>query len=69
MSAFRLIGLIRFTACIAGMACALGLQAETYPSPGSSLVRDPNCNHPAPAIASDSVGPLHSQGGLSPESR
>src|SRR3989475_11804639 len=32
MSAFRLIGLIRFTACIAGMACALGLQAETYPS-------------------------------------
>src|SRR6266849_5873868 len=25
-------GLIRFTVCIAGMACALGLQAQTYPS-------------------------------------
>src|SRR6266571_671002 len=38
MSAFRLIGLIRFTACIAGMACALGLQAETYPSRPIRLV-------------------------------
>src|SRR5438445_4316881 len=27
-----IIGLIRFIACIAGMACALGLQAQTYPS-------------------------------------
>src|SRR5437867_13401730 len=25
-------GLIRFTACVAGMTCALGLQAENYPS-------------------------------------
>jgi len=31
-------GLIRFTACIAGMACALGLQAQTYPSRPIRLV-------------------------------
>src|SRR2546428_2218829 len=50
MSAFRLIGLIRFTACIAGMACALGLQAETYRfRPIGLIVRSP------PGGSSDSV--------------
>ncbi len=45
-----LTGLIRFTACIAGMACVLGLQAQTYPSrPIRLIVPFP------PGGASDSV--------------
>src|SRR3989441_3686157 len=33
-----IIGLIRLTTCIAGMACALGLQAQTYPTRPIRLV-------------------------------
>src|SRR2546428_7558721 len=33
-----IIGLIRFIACMAGMACALGLQAQTYPTRPIRLV-------------------------------
>src|SRR5437660_8303884 len=31
-------GLIRFAACMAGMACALGLHAQTYPSRAIRLI-------------------------------
>src|SRR6266496_3501616 len=33
-----IIGLVRLTACVAGMACALGLQAQTYPNRPIRLV-------------------------------
>src|SRR2546428_2207846 len=45
-----IIGLIRFIACMAGMACALGLQAQTYRfRPIGLIVRSP------PGGSSDSV--------------
>src|SRR5256884_9776287 len=37
-ASINIVGLIRFTACIAGMACAFGLHAQTYPSRAIRLV-------------------------------